>query len=230
MCGRYSFAPNTQAILDLFAGMELPAELEMSFNIAPTQQGYIITNNAPNQLSRFSWGLVPQFAKSGIPDGRHMNARAETVFSNQIFQEPVLRRRCLVLADSFYEWKHITNVQKQPYRILRKDGNLLALAGLWNQFYEQGKLVSSSFTILTTTPNAEMGAVHDRMPVILNDPDQCSTWLSDYSDAKKLEGLLQPLPDHSLRLYAIGNQIGKYSVNHAGLHEPVPVQLNLFDL
>jgi putative SOS response-associated peptidase YedK len=229
MCGRYSFAPKPQAILDLFGDLELPPVLEQSFNIAPTHASYLITNETPNQLSSFQWGLVPRFVKSGKPDGRHINARAETLLTNPIFQAPFHSHRCLVLADSFYEWKQVSAKVKQPYRIHRRDGKLLVFAGIWDQYFQADRLVSQSFAIITTGPNTEMTNLHQRMPAILNDADECSTWLSRSTNVAQAHKLLRPAPDATLAMYPVSNLIGKHTVNHAGLHRPVAAQKSLFD-
>ncbi len=225
MCGRYSFAPDTKALVTLFDGLVLPPDLERSFNIAPTQPAYVVTSETPKQLMRMAWGLVPPYAKTAKPDGRHINARAETVFTNAVYRDSALRNRCCVPADSFYEWKRITNQQKQPYRILLQSAPCLMFAGIWSRPLHAD---TCTFSIITTTPNREMSEVHNRMPVIFTTRDECELWLNG-KEQHQLEPLLRPLPDGSLRLYPISSKVGSYSVNDESLHLPQAEIKTLFD-
>jgi putative SOS response-associated peptidase YedK len=227
MCGRYSFAPDVKTLSELFKGLELPDALEQNFNIAPTQRAWVITNQAPSILSPLAWGIYPAQTKhqSSL---RHINARAETILEKKSFENAVHHRRCLVPADSFYEWKRLTEKQKQPYRILRKDGELLIFAGIWQSQTDQEGKRTDTFAIITTTPNQEMATIHDRMPVILNTADDRATWISD-APTKMVLPLLVPAPDGTLRTYPVHQRIGQHMHNDATLHEEVPMIKTLFD-
>jgi putative SOS response-associated peptidase YedK len=227
MCGRYSFAPDVKALAQLFDGVQLPTELEQSFNIAPTQMAYVITAQAPHLLSRMAWGLVPPYAHASKPDGRHINARAETVLTNAAFKHAVRKQRCLVPADSFYEWKKVSAKQKQAYRILPKIGGVLVFAGIW-EHHQAPDGSSNSFSILTTEPNIEMAEIHNRMPIIFTTQAEQKLWLSD-AEPEALSSLLQPAPNGTLQMYPISAKVGKHSINDASLHLPQAEIKTLFD-
>ena len=228
MCGRYSFAPDVQALAKLFEGLDLPEQLEDSFNIAPTQSAYVQTNQDAHQLSRLVWGLVPFYAKIVKSDGRLINARAETLKTVGPFKQPIEHKRCIVPADSFYEWKQLGSKTKQPYRILRKDGALLAFAGLWDECHAPDGTTIRSFTIITTAPNHEMLQLHDRMPAILHTEEERSLWLSDLT-ADEVIPMLRPAPTDTLAYYPIDRRIGSYQINEPSLHTRVGEPKTLFD-
>jgi putative SOS response-associated peptidase YedK len=121
-------------------------------------------------LYLLTWGLLPYWTKEPAKARRPINARSETAATSGMFKDALARRCCLVPADAFYEWKGIEG-GKQPYAIAREDGQPMAFAGLWESFRWPDETVTRSFTILTTTPNADMAAVHDHVPVILEQQD-----------------------------------------------------------
>jgi len=120
------------------------------------------------------WGLLPHWAKEPIRAQRPINARSETAAKSGMFRGALSQRRCIVPADAFYEWK-VVEGGKQPHAIARQDGQPMAFAGLWESFRWPDETVTRTFTIMTTTPNAEMSELHDRMPVILDRHDW-PTW------------------------------------------------------
>ena len=136
--------------------------------------------------------------------GRYANARSETAPKSGMFRCALERRRCLVPADAFYEWK-VVEGGKQPYAIARQDGQPIAFAGLWESFRWPDQTVTRSFTILTTTPNAEMAELHDRMPVILEKQDW-PTWLGE-AEGEHV-ALLRPAPDGLLRVWPVDRRVG----------------------
>ena len=197
--------------------MELP--LEANYNVAPTQAAYVITNEAPHTLQQLRWGLVPFWDKTGKPSGRMINARAETIAEKPAFRQAWQKRRCLVPADSFYEWQRVGK-EKIPFRIRPADGDLLVFAGIWEinrAQADQPPLLT--FSILTTEPNAEMQSVHDRMPVLLPQPEQQTTWLNDFA-SDDLQDLLRPAPDGSLQLEQVSQLVNSVRNNGPELHQP----------
>jgi len=226
MCGRYSFSTSKEKLREQFGPVETGQNLEINFNMAPTQRGYVITDDSPGALRQFTWGLVPFWAKDRKIGSRLINARSETIADKPSFRNAVRKRRCWVLADSFYEWKR-TDGKKQPFRIFRTNGELLVMAGIWETWNGEEEPLHT-YTIITTSPNEEMAPVHDRMPVIFTDEDQQRTWLETPKLDEALE-LLQPAPDGSLEMYAVSTRVNNVRNNGPELHEPLGEQGDLFN-
>ncbi len=221
MCGRYSQTLTPDQIDEAFGPITLPQNLKPNYNVAPTQLAPVITNRHPQQVELFEWGLVPFWSKDGKNTAKMINARSEGILSKPSFRKPIRERRCLVIGDSFYEWRR-EGKQKQPYRITPSNGEPLVLAGIWEywrdkQDEENQKL---TFSIITTEPNAEMSKVHNRMPVVLNSPALREAWLSELSEDEIVEILHTP-PDGSLQLYAVPPLVNSVRNNGPELHAPL---------
>ncbi len=203
MCGRYTVSSSGESIADLFDLTEVPT-LPARYNLAPTQEAPIVrvaAPGAPRSLDLLRWGLVPYWAKEKSIGNKMINARAESVAEKPAFRDSFRRRRCLVAADGFYEWKR-EGKAKQPFLIRRADRRPFAFAGLWSlwrdpqlpQLSPAGERIPPllTFTILTTAANELMKPLHDRMPVILT-PDRFDLWLDPaVGDAAHLLPLLAP--------------------------------------
>lgn len=224
MCGRFSLATSKEKIKEQF-GVEMEGELKLSFNIAPTHSAYVIANDDPNRLQRFEWGLVPYWSNDGKNMGKLINARGESISSKPSFRIPIRQKRCLVLADSFYEWRR-EGQQKIPYRIQAKEDQLLALAGVWD-LWTDGEKTFKSFSIITTTANEEISQLHLRMPVIFDTTEKQKEWLSDIALNSALD-LLQPLPDDQLTIYRVSPKLNSPAYNAIDLHQSVPEPPTLF--
>lgn len=227
MCGRYSFTLSPKKIKEKLDNIQVPDQLEMNYNVAPTQTGYVITNKHPDVLEPMRWGLIPFWAKPGQRLPTLINARSESVTEKASFRQPVQQRRCLVLADSFYEWKR-EGKSKQPYRILPADGDYMVMAGIYETWTKGEDGTVRSYTILTTTPNAEMEPIHDRMPVLLSSLEARELWLADGPAEDRLD-LLRPAADGSLIMYPVSTQLGNVRNNGPHLHEPLGKQGELFE-
>lgn len=225
MCGRYSFSTSREKLQQQFPQVKVGETLELNYNMAPTQRGYVITDEQPQQLQQFVWGLIPFWAKDRKIGSRLINARAESIAEKPSFRDAVRKRRCWVLADSFYEWKKVDG-KKQPYRIYSPAEDMLVLAGIWEVWRKEGEPVFS-YSIITTSPNTEMAPVHDRMPVVLADRDQQRAWLETEPLEEALD-LLHPPPDGTLTMYPISTQVNKVSNNGPQLHQPLGEQGDLF--
>lgn len=226
MCGRYSFAPKPKQRKALESMVVVPDELQISFNIAPTHFAYVISNDQPNQLQRMEWGLVPSWSANGKNSGKLINARAEGIEEKPSFREPIQSKRCLVPADSFYEWRPLTVNRKVPYRIFLKNEALMFMAGIWDAWNDAGK-VRRTFSIITTTPNAEIAALHNRMPVLLPDAESQKKWLSPLP-LNAVHSFLHPPEDHLLHLVRVSEKLNKPGYDAADLQEPLPDELTLF--
>jgi putative SOS response-associated peptidase YedK len=176
MCGRYTLRTAPETLADVFALTEVPAQLRPRYNIAPTQDVAVVASDAPGRLQFFRWGLVPSWAKDLAIGNKMINARAETLAEKPSYRTPLKRRRCLVLADGFYEWK-ADGKRKTPHHIRRRDERPFAFAGLWESWRPPEGPEVRSCTLITTSPNAVMAPIHDRMPVLLA-PEAWARWLA----------------------------------------------------
>lgn len=226
MCGRYSFAPKPKQLDAQLRDVQRPAELHISYNIAPTHQAYVIANDAPGTLQTMEWGLVPYWSADGKNAGRLINARAEGIEEKPSFREPLRSRRCLVPADSFYEWRNEPGGRKTPYRILPENGDLLFMAGIWDEWHH-GDARKRTFSIITTPPNRELAPLHDRMPALLTSADAQKAWLLPLP-LDELLSQLHSAADGWLRLYRVSEKLNRPGSDSAELHEEVPEQPTLF--
>lgn len=210
MCGRFTLAVDPADLMETLPGFALPAERELSprYNIAPTQEIAVVPNTGRNQIEFFRWGLVPSWAKDPKIGNRMINARSETLAEKPSFRAAFRRRRCLILADGFFEWRKETAKAKTPLYVHLKSGKPFAFAGLWEVWSPQGKTSLSeapllSCTIITTTPNSLLEPIHNRMPVIL-DPDSYDFWLDPREQSpNELTGLLRPCPAEQMIAYPV---------------------------
>ncbi|MBR9922957.1 MAG: SOS response-associated peptidase [Bacteroidetes bacterium] len=225
MCGRFSLAVNESKIQKELPFVDTGNQLRKSYNVAPTQHAYVITNMQADRLQYLTWGLVPFWSKEGKNTGRLINARSEGIESKPSFRIPIRKRRCVVLADSFYEWRRAGD-KKIPYRILPKDNSLLYMAGIWDIWDKEGYPVKS-FSIITTQPNEEVSFLHDRMPVLLSNQEECEQWLDDIP-LEDVFALMRPAPNHSLKVYRVPQEVNNVRNNGPELHEEIPESLDLF--
>jgi putative SOS response-associated peptidase YedK len=197
------------------------APLRPRYNIAPSQLIATIQHSAvgSNALSWRQWGLVPSWSKDPRMGGRLFNARSETAFEKPSFRSAWKRRRCLVVADGFYEWTP-RNRDHQPYHFRPADDLLLALAGLHEQWQGEGGEIIDSCTVLTTAASADLEGVHHRMPVILA-AENFEAWLSLDSDPDDLRGLMRSAPQGTLVKQAVGRAVNSPRNDDPGCLSPV---------
>ena len=209
-------------------------ELPERFNVAPTLDVYAVAESkrsGQRQLGSFRWGLVPSWAKDPSVGNRMINARAETLADKPAFKRILLRRRCIIPADGFYEWQRKGDDgargkgRKQPFYIRRKDGRPLAIAGLWEVWKPKDDPDAEwlrSCTIITGPPNDLVGRIHDRMPVIL--PEAAwDTWLDpEVEDIDLVQGLLVPYPADGLEAFPITTEVN--NVKNEGPHLIDPLE------
>lgn len=212
MCGRFTLTASPDQLTALF---ELPQEpvVVPRYNIAPTQPVAIVRINpqaAAREWALTYWGLVPSWSKDPSMGARMINARSETVTEKPAFRAAFKRRRCLVPASGFYEWKK-EGKGKQPYYITTPDGSPFAIAGLWEYWEGADGSALESCTLLTTSANALMQPLHDRMPVIVQ-PDDYAQWLGSGRDETpqaldQLQHLLRPYADDGLIAYPVSTYV-----------------------
>lgn len=171
MCGRYA-QTNPSKILIKYYGLTKAPEINARYNIAPTQQTPVVKLNEKGEpeLVMMRWGLIPTWAKDPSMGARLINARAETVKEKPSFRAAYKKRRCLVPASGFYEWKQ-AGAKKQPYFVHPKDEPLFSFAGLWEHWFDAEEKRLETFTIVTTVANGFMRKLHERMPVIVKKTD-----------------------------------------------------------
>ncbi|MBK7870980.1 MAG: SOS response-associated peptidase [Saprospiraceae bacterium] len=225
MCGRFSFSTSKEKLQQQFGEIETGSNLRINFNVAPTQHSYVVTNDSPNRLQYITWGLIPHWSNDGKNTGKLINARMEGIATKPSFRLPIRKRRCWVIADSFYEWRK-DGSQKIPYRILLKNGELLVMAGIWDVWYK-GDYAIKSFSIITAPPNKEMSPFHDRMPIIFTDKTQQQRWLEDI-DVDEVLTLMNTPKDDILNIYRVSEKVNSVINNSSELHEPVPETPKLF--
>jgi len=203
MCGRYRLTAKDRAIAKHFELDEAEVLWKARYNIAPTQEVAVVRQDPKRPQRKFSvmrWGLIPYWAKDPSIGYKTINGMAETAAEKPAFREAMKRRRCLVPADGFYEWRQ-SGGKKQPYHIRPRDGKPLAFAGLWEHWH-RGDEVIDSCTVLTTQANATVLPMHDRMPLIV-DPRDYDLWLvAKTSQAGNVLDLLGPCPSEVLTAIA----------------------------
>lgn len=225
MCGRYYRRSDKQRIAEAFKAGRLPDGfvLPPDFNVAPTTFQPVIRANrdtGERELEMMRWGLVPYFAESPakFKGFSTINAKAETVTTNPTWRTPFRRRRCIVPADGFYEWKTISPKKKQPYAFGLTNGQPLAFAGLWDAWKEPDGGWLISYAIITTDANEVMAPVHNRMPVILK-PSDYDRWLSREESDRPPIDLLRPYDADKMEAHPVDPRVGNMKVNEPGLCE-----------
>jgi len=212
MCGRYALY-TTNEINDRYH-VKGSGALRASYNVAPSQVMPVVTSDG---LHLMRWGLIPPWARDEKIGYRLINARSETVFDKPMWKKPIMQRRCLIPANGFYEWQQRTD-GKHPYFVHLKDEQLFSFAGIWETWRHEGK-IWETYSILTTTPNKDMEAIHDRMPVILHRDDEAQ-WLAADTE-QDIAVLLQPYSDGKIEAYEVGTEVNTVRVNEEGLIRPI---------
>lgn len=210
MCGRFTMRATRKALADAFAIEQLPDELRPRYNVAPTQSVPVVRLDpatGARSLVMLRWGLVPSWATDLSIGNGLINARAETVAEKPAFRTAFKRRRCLVVADGFYEWQAVPGAKaKVPHLFTLKDGSPFGFAGIWER-WEKGPEPVETVALITTEANGVVAPVHDRMPVILM-PEHYSRWLDpDEQRPAALAPLLAPMPDAWMDAHPVGKLV-----------------------
>ena len=223
MCGRYTQTQPAAVLQERFGLRDPVPEVAARYNLAPSQMAPVVVQDGPASRLRFMrWGLVPFWAKSPAIGHRMINARAETAARKPAFRRALARRRCLVPADGFYEWRPTPGQRrKTPMRIVRRDRAVFAFAGLWEVWEPPEGDPLESFTILTTPANRLLAPIHDRMPVILPAPGE-APWLHPGTGRPDLEALCTPYPDDLLEAYEVSTLVNAPRHDTPECLTPVP--------
>jgi putative SOS response-associated peptidase YedK len=234
MCGRYTGTKDLSELAKRIAFLSVGYFFAPRYNIAPTQSAPVISfqKNQP-QLKMMRWGLIPKWAKDESVGGKLINARKETLLEKPTFKTALKERRCLIPADSFYEWKDV-NGKKQPYRIMFKSREIFCFAGLWerwvkprltddffvNDFDEEPNpdQIIDSFTIITTRANSTIQPIHDRMPLIV-EPEHYDWWLDTRPGHEMYQSVLDNPREEPMKIYPVSPM-----VNNARVDDPSCIQ------
>lgn len=220
MCGRYALNATSQQLMDHF---ELVKSVDFSarFNIGPTSVVPVIRQSPEGErvAGLLKWGLVPNWSQDPSNGAKMNNARAETVADKPSFGGAFRRRRCLIPATGFYEWKTVGKI-KQPYFIRYKSGELMAMAGLWESWRNPSGEILRTFCVITTRPNNIMEPIHDRMPVLIP-PGNFGAWLDPAIPGEDLAELLEPMSAQGMEAWPVSKAVSKATEDHEDLIAPV---------
>lgn len=235
MCGRFVSSSSADELSRYFDA-EFPKNrtglpsIEPNFNVAPTDEVFVVFEDSEaRHLDQFRWGLVPRWAKDRSDAAKRINARVETIATNNVFRRSFVKHRCIVPAAGFYEWTApaLGEKKKAPWFIHRADGELLAFAGVWELWWGASKPEEPpvpplrTCTILTCPANEAIARLHNRMPVLIP-AARWSEWLDPANmDTASLQGLLVPCESDLIRYHRVGFDVNSVRNNGAGLSAPV---------
>lgn len=209
MCGRFTLTLDADEVRTALRLGDMPADWLPRFNVAPSQLIAVVNDPAARAVQWMRWGLVPSWAKNPAIGMQMINARAETVMEKPSFRTAFARRRCLILADGFYEWQKPAAGQRGrsiPFHFHLRDGAPFAFAGLWEQWKPAEGDPLTTCTIITCAANAVVAPVHERMPVMLTG-DAAWSWL-EVNDQAALHAMLRPYPAEGMEARQVGPEVG----------------------
>lgn len=227
MCGRYFQQRGPAEVARYFETVNPTPNLGTSWNRAPTQDGLVVRRHpetGARHLDVLRWGLVPRWAKDPAVGSRMINARSESLTERPAFRDAFARRRCIVTADGFYEWR-TEGRAKQPFAVAMADGAPMPLAGLWEGWRAPDGTVLRTYTIVTTEANAKLAILHQRMPVILP-REAWPLWLGEAEPdeaAPALLELMRPCPPEWLAVWPVSPRVNRVAENDAALLERDPL-------
>jgi len=223
MCGRFTLFEPDKVLAREFGVADLPS-LTARYNIAPSQPVAAVRAAAAGSGREFAflrWGLIPSWAKDPSIGERLINARAETAREKPSFRNAFRKRRCLIPASGFYEWRRQER-GKQPYYVRMRDGRLFAFAALWDRWESPDGDAVETCAILTTAANAVLAPIHDRMPVILP-PGEYARWLDpSLRETESLASLLVPFPPDGMVSFPVSTRVNSPAADDEGCVAPLP--------
>ena len=227
MCGRYRLARKKEILGEVFDSGD-DVDWNPRYNIAPSQSVPVVRQDATRPVRSFSlirWGLIPFWAKDAKVGYKMINARAETIAEKPAFREPLLSRRCLIPADGFYEWSKFSK-GKSPFCFTLADDSIFAFAGIWDRWRSPERELVETCSIITTSANALLSDIHDRMPVILEAEDH-DRWLDPgFKQVDDILDLLKPYQPDSMRRYRVSTLVNSaQNDDPACIEEYVPETL-----
>jgi putative SOS response-associated peptidase YedK len=219
MCGRFARKSSVKDIAAAFKAKSIETDLDPSFNIAPTHPIVVIMEEGERRVMSMRWGLIPGWAKDATIGNKLINARGETVAEKPAFRAAFKDRRCLIIADGFYEWKEIDG-KKAPMFICLETEKPFAMAGLFERWKDAKGETVLSCTIITTEANSFMRGVHHRMPVIIA-PEDHDAWLDPKNQSEsQLKEILRPTDSVGLKMYRVSTIVNSPSHNSEDCVKP----------
>ena len=224
MCGRSSLTKTEKELEERFNASFYSDELIRynplpNYNVAPSHMHPVITNHDADHFKFMRWGLIPFWAKDEKIGYKMINARVETVDQKPSFKHALIKRRCIVPFDGFYEWKKNEDGTKQPYRIQVADQEIFSVAGLWEKWTSPKGDDVFSFTLITQAANNFMKKIHDRMPAILSQEEE-RLWLEEGISTTELLKVIKPFADQRMNAYEVDPRVGNVRNNDADLIKP----------
>jgi putative SOS response-associated peptidase YedK len=219
MCGRYASILPAELLARVFGAAGPLPNYEPTWNMAPTKDAPVILHDrhtGERHLGVMKWGLVPFFTKDLAAARKPINARSETVQTSRMFKEAFSRRRCLVPAAAYYEWRHDPE-GKTPFAIARMDGEPVAFGGMWEEWHSPEGETLRTFATITTEANPKLSAIQDRMPVII-EPEDWPLWLGE--EEGEPGALLRPIGEDVLRVWTVGKRVNNVRNEGPDLLEP----------
>lgn len=219
MNDRYSIGASADKLEKRFK-IDVPQAYQPRYNAAPTQLLPVITNENPQGFSFFYWGVAPKWAKNKSLSPKLYSAQVENILEKASHRNALKQRRCLVPVDGFYDWKSIGKKSKVPYRIVLNNHEPFTVAGIWEEYEEDGEMVHT-FSIITTRANLLVNEISDRMPAILT-PESEKLWLDAFIDTDSLLGLLKPYDSELMHSYTVSSKISILGNDRPELINPAP--------
>lgn len=221
MCTRYTIVAKAEEVATRFH-VDVPDYYKPHYNAAPAQLLPVITMDSPEGVSQFYWGLAPERSKNKAISERIINTRIESILEKPVLKKVLKNRRCLVLADGYYEWKKLGKKTIVPHRVVRTDRGLFAFAGMWEEYDDEYGAAFHTFSIITTEANSLVKTLHDRMPLILS-PENEASWLNKNTSEQELERIMQkPYALELLDFYSVSPRINSVDVDLPSLIQPAP--------
>src|SRR5215203_308454 len=218
MCGRYTLRTPVDPLVEAFEIDEYPSSLIPNYNVAPTQEvAAVVEEDEKRKLEMFHWGLIPSWASDPAIGNRMINARAESLSEKAAFREALERRRCLILADGYYEWTG-TGKSKRPMFFHLRGNEPFAMAGLWER-WDKGDAPLETCTVVTTDANELTAKYHPRMPVLLTG-DSSAKWLDRSTSTNSALSLLRSYEGVDLECYEVSKLVNNASFDSPACMEP----------
>ncbi len=218
MCGRFTLAKDASALRKTFANFPMDPRIQARYNIAPGQPVTAWLADPSPRMEIFTWGLIPPWAKDPAFGLKCINARGETLEEKASFRTPFRRKRCLIPADGWYEWKAEPS-GKQPYRFHRRDNAAFAFAGLWEEWHDREGGLILSCTVITTRPNRLARKIHPRMPAVLREEDW-TDWLDPHAPPSDLKRMLEPVASDPFVVEPVSPRVNRSTEEGPELIEP----------
>lgn len=220
MCRRYSISASAAELTDRF-DIDVPEAYKSRYNAAPTQILPVITNDNPEGISFFYWGVVPKWAKNKSLSPKLYNTKADTLLEKASSSKALQKRRCLIPADGFFDWKNVSKKGVIPYRFVVQSPKLFAFAGLWEEYEDDEEGMVYTFSIITTMANTLISEMNLNMPAIVAKEDE-KKWLDNALSAEEWVSLLKPYPAELMNSFTVSSQLNNLEYDRPELLKPAP--------